>query len=73
MITEGYMQYLYDHKGNRYLDLDSNDGQVNIGHNHPAIQKVIQDQADRLIHTSIVLMSETQGEYSKLILDQLGP
>jgi alanine-glyoxylate transaminase/(R)-3-amino-2-methylpropionate-pyruvate transaminase len=21
VITEGYMQYLYDHRGNRYLDL----------------------------------------------------
>lgn len=57
IITEGHMQYLYDHKGNRYLDLEANDGQVNIGHNHPAIKKIIQDQAGRLIHTSTIYMN----------------
>lgn len=66
------MQYLYDHNGNRYIDLESNDGQVNLGHSHPAIKKVIQDQAGRLIHTSTIYMSETQGEYSKLLLDHVG-
>lgn len=67
------MQYLYDHKGNRYIDLESNDGQVNIGHSHPALKKIIQDQSGRLIHTSTIYLNETQGEYSKLLLDQLGP
>lgn len=73
IITEGHLQYLFDHKGNRYIDLESNDGQVVLGHNHPAIKKVIQDQSGRLIHTSTIYMNETQGEYSKLLLDQLGP
>jgi len=57
IITEGHLQYLYDHKGNRYIDLESNDGQVNIGHNHPAIKKIIQDQSGRLIHTSTIYMN----------------
>lgn len=69
IITEGHLQYLYDHKGNRYIDLESNDGQVNIGHSHPAIKKIIQDQSGRLIHTSTIYLNETQGEYSKLLLD----
>jgi alanine-glyoxylate transaminase/(R)-3-amino-2-methylpropionate-pyruvate transaminase len=57
IITEGYLQYLFDHQGNRYLDLESNDGQVNIGHSHPAIKKVIQDQSGKLIHTSTIYMN----------------
>ena len=51
------MQYLFDHKSNRYLDLESNDGQISIGHSHPAIKKIIQDQADKLIHTSTIYMN----------------
>jgi alanine-glyoxylate transaminase / (R)-3-amino-2-methylpropionate-pyruvate transaminase len=57
IITEGHLQYLYDHRGNRYIDLEANDGQANIGHSHPAIKKVIQDQAGRLIHTSTIYMN----------------
>lgn len=57
IITEGHLQYLFDHKGNRYIDLESNDGQAIIGHNHPAIKKIIQDQSGKLIHTSTIYMN----------------
>jgi acetylornithine/N-succinyldiaminopimelate aminotransferase len=53
------MQYLYDHKGNRYLDLEANGGNVSVGHSHPAITKIITDQSAKLIHTSTIYMGET--------------
>jgi acetylornithine/succinyldiaminopimelate/putrescine aminotransferase len=57
LITEGYYQYLYDHKANRYLDLVSGISTVCLGHSHPAITKVVQDQISKLTHTSPVYLS----------------
>jgi alanine-glyoxylate transaminase/(R)-3-amino-2-methylpropionate-pyruvate transaminase len=68
IITEGHLQYLWDHKGNRYIDLESNGGQVSVGHNHPDINKIILDQSGKLIHTSTIHVSETQGLLSKRIV-----
>ena len=52
--------------------METNDGLVNIGHSHPAIQKVIKDNAGFLIHTSTIYMSEAQGELSKRLLEEVG-
>lgn len=67
-IVEGKYQYLFDYKGNRYLDLIAGISTVCLGHCHPAITKVIQDQADKLIHTSPIYMGESQTKYAKALL-----
>jgi alanine-glyoxylate transaminase / (R)-3-amino-2-methylpropionate-pyruvate transaminase len=72
-IVEGKDQYLFDHKGNRYLDLIAGISTVSIGHSHPAITKVITEQAGRLMHTTPIYLTEYQGEYSKALCDELGP
>jgi alanine-glyoxylate transaminase/(R)-3-amino-2-methylpropionate-pyruvate transaminase len=41
LITEGHLQYLFDHQGNRYIDLISGISTVALGHSHPAITKVV--------------------------------
>lgn len=41
LIVSGHLQYLYDHKGRRYLDLSSGISTVSCGHSHPEIVKVI--------------------------------
>lgn len=56
-IVEGKNQYLYDDKGNRYLDLIAGISTVSIGHSHPAITKVIAEQADRLMHTTPIYLT----------------
>ena len=40
-IVEGKDQYLYDHKGNRYLDLIAGISTVSIGHAHQGITRLI--------------------------------
>ncbi len=37
MITDGKMQYLYDHTGRRYLDYIAGVSTVGVGHCHPRI------------------------------------
>lgn len=57
LITEGYYQYLYDHKGNRYIDLISGISTVSLGHSHPAITKVVNEQVSKVTHTSPIYLS----------------
>lgn len=66
-IVEGKNQYLFDHKGNRYLDLIAGISTVSIGHSHPAITKVLTEQADKLMHTTPIYLTEWQGLYSKAL------
>jgi len=42
--------YLYDTKGNRYLDFTCGIGVTNTGHCHPRVVEAIQKQAGLLIH-----------------------
>ena len=51
-LVRGEGVYLFDEKGNRYLDLLSGIGVCALGYNHPAITKAITEQAQTLIHTS---------------------
>lgn len=56
LIVEGYMQYLYDETGKRYLDLLGGIVTISVGHCHPRVTRAIKDQVDTLQHaTSIYL------------------
>ena len=52
LFVRGRGVYLWDSKGKRYLDFVSGIGVNALGHAHPAIQKVLKQQAGKLIHTS---------------------
>jgi len=67
LIHEGHSQYLWDHKGKRYVDLISGISTVSVGHSHPRISKVVQEQVANLTHISPIYMHEYQGEYSKML------
>jgi len=49
LFERGRGVYLWDSRGKRYLDFLSGIGVNALGHNHPAIQRVIKRQASRLI------------------------
>jgi alanine-glyoxylate transaminase/(R)-3-amino-2-methylpropionate-pyruvate transaminase len=72
LITEGHYQYLYDHEGKRYIDLISGISTVALGHSHPAITKVVNEQVSKVTHTSPIYLSEWQAEYSKRLCQELG-
>ncbi|MCC5941305.1 MAG: aminotransferase class III-fold pyridoxal phosphate-dependent enzyme [Balneolaceae bacterium] len=48
-IVKGEGIYLYDDKGNRYIDFTSGIGVLNTGHCHPRITKAVQQQAGELL------------------------
>ena len=65
LFTRGRGVYLWDSAGKRYLDFLSGIGVNALGHAHPAIQKVLKQQAGKLIHTSNLFYHEYQAELAK--------
>jgi len=65
MLVRGRGVYVWDSKGKRYLDFLSGIGVNALGHQHPAIQRVLKRQAARLIHTSNLFFHEYQAELAE--------
>ena len=56
MIVEGYMQYLYDETGRRYLDMLAGIVTVSCGHCHPKVTAKIKEQVDTLQHATTIYL-----------------
>jgi len=65
MITEGKMQYLYDERGKRYLDFFAGAVTISVGHCHPRIVRVAQEQISKLMHTSTIYLNNNLAELSR--------
>ena len=50
IAVRGEGAYLYDERGNAYLDFTSGIGVTNTGHCHPRVVEAIREQAGNLIH-----------------------
>lgn len=61
------MQYLFDHRGNRYQDWISGISTVSLGHSHPALIAAIQKQHAKLVHTSSIMVNDVQAKYAKML------
>ena len=72
LFTRGRGVYLWDSKGRKYLDLLSGIGVNALGHGHPAIRKVLVEQAGRLIHTSNLFFHEFQAELARQLTKMSG-
>ena len=71
LIERGEMQYLFDHKGQKYLDLFAGIVTVSVGHCHPRITKVLHEQAQKLWHTTQIYWYEGIHAYAKQLADTL--
>src|SRR5881396_2445220 len=56
MIVEGYMQYVFDETGRRYLDLFAGIVTVSVGHCHPKVVKAVQAQVETLQHATTIYL-----------------
>jgi acetylornithine/N-succinyldiaminopimelate aminotransferase len=68
LFEKGRGVYLWDSRGNRYLDFLSGIGVNALGHAHPAIQATLKRQAGRLIHVSNLFFHEFQAELAKRLV-----
>ena len=67
LFTHGKGVHLWDDKGRRYLDFLSGIGVNSLGHAHPAVLKVIQQQSRRMIHISNLYYHEYQAQLAKVL------
>jgi alanine-glyoxylate transaminase/(R)-3-amino-2-methylpropionate-pyruvate transaminase len=56
LIVEGYMQWLFDETGKRYLDMFAGIVTVSCGHCHPKIVAAIEKQAETLQHATTIYL-----------------
>jgi len=67
LLTHAKGAYLYADDGSKYLDFLSGIGVMALGYSHPAITKVIREQAGKLVHCSNLFYSE----YPSLLAQKL--
>jgi len=73
LIVEGYMQYLYDETGRRYLDLFAGIVTVSVGHCHPAVVKRVTEQAATLQHTTTIYLHPNFPLLAKKLASKMPP
>jgi len=71
-LVSGEGAWLYDEKGNKYLDALSGIAVCGLGHSHPEISKVIADQATELIHCSNFFAIPSQQQLAEKLCDISG-
>lgn len=72
VLEKGEGVYLYDVDGKKYFDFLSGYSAVNQGHCHPAIVKILQEQAAKLTLTSRAFHNNLLGEYEAYITKYFG-
>lgn len=71
MIVEGYMQYLYDETGRRYLDLFAGIVTVSIGHSHPKFVRRVQEQVGTLQHGTTIYLHPNVALMAKKLASKM--
>jgi acetylornithine/succinyldiaminopimelate/putrescine aminotransferase len=62
--VEGHKEFLYDQDGKEYIDLFAGISCMNIGHSHPRITKIFQEQAQTSLNVSSFYTHPYQGIYA---------
>ena len=73
MIVEGKQQYLYDEKGKRYLDAFGGIVTVSVGHSHPKLVKAVNEQNERIQHTTTIYLNDQVAMFGKELAAKLPP
>jgi alanine-glyoxylate transaminase/(R)-3-amino-2-methylpropionate-pyruvate transaminase len=73
MIVEGFMQYLYDETGRRYLDMFAGIVTVSCGHSHPRFVERVKAQIDLLQHTTTIYLHPNQPLLARRLAERLPP
>lgn len=68
-LVRGEGSWVFDDKGDRYLDMYAGHAVTSTGHCHPAIVRAIQDQASRLIFYSNVLRVQVRELAARRLIE----
>eukprot|EP01089_Gocevia_fonbrunei_P013623 TRINITY_DN3521_c0_g1_i1.p1 TRINITY_DN3521_c0_g1~~TRINITY_DN3521_c0_g1_i1.p1 ORF type:complete len:476 (-),score=107.66 TRINITY_DN3521_c0_g1_i1:41-1468(-) len=65
MVVEGKMQYLWDEKGRRYLDMIGGIVTISVGHCHPRIVEAAVEQTKKLMHSTTIYYNPEISEFAR--------
>ncbi|OIO07005.1 MAG: hypothetical protein AUJ52_11115 [Elusimicrobia bacterium CG1_02_63_36] len=68
LIARGKMQYVWDDKGNKYLDAFAGVVTVSVGHCHPVVVERAQKQLEKLWHTTTLFLYPELPRYAEKML-----
>lgn len=71
-IVEGKGCYVYDDKGNEYLDLYGGHAVISVGHTHPYYVEKITDQLNKIGFYSNSIVNKLQWELAEKLGEQCG-
>lgn len=64
-FVAGEQNYLIDSDGKKYLDFTSGIGVMNLGYNHPQLNRVLEEQASKIWHTPNLYENSLQETLAK--------
>jgi predicted acetylornithine/succinylornithine family transaminase len=64
-IVRGDGSYIWDSRGNKYLDFISGIAVNNLGHNNIKVNKAISSQLDKILHVSNLFVIKEQVNYAR--------
>jgi alanine-glyoxylate transaminase / (R)-3-amino-2-methylpropionate-pyruvate transaminase len=73
LIVEGFMQYLYDETGRRYLDMFAGIVTVGCGHSHPEFVRRVQEQVGTLQHATTMYLHPNFALLAKKLASKMPP
>jgi acetylornithine/N-succinyldiaminopimelate aminotransferase len=68
-ITKGEGSYVYDDQNNKYLDMFAGIAVNALGHQHPSINKVLEEQAAKYLHLSNYFTAEPVFKLAKRLVE----
>src|SRR5687768_18475489 len=71
MIVEGYMQYVFDETGRRYLDMLAGIVTISVGHCHPKVVRALHEQVATLQHSTTIYLHPNVPMLAKKLASKL--
>jgi alanine-glyoxylate transaminase / (R)-3-amino-2-methylpropionate-pyruvate transaminase len=71
MLVEGWMQYVWDETGKRYLDALGGIVTISVGHRHPEVIDAARRQLETLQHSTTIYLHPAIGEYARHLASKL--
>lgn len=66
-LVKGYMQYVWDSEGRRYIDANTNHGVAFLGHSNPDVVDAIREQVARIISVPLNFRNDARVEFGRQI------
>ncbi len=65
IFSHGQDQYLWDEKGNRYLDCLSQNLTISVGYNNPVVTRAVQQQSTQMQHCTTMFFHPMPAHYAE--------